>query len=87
MNKEEPSLYMNIKDCHFLVDSNIGDPTDLEPRYVEDKKNWTLILSLPFLNAQKSSQFFRAFYVPWFGDYFINFGEVQLLRSNKIKIQ
>lgn len=86
MNKEEPRLYMNISNCHYFVDSTIGDPGPYEPRYAEDVKNWTIIKTLPFLDSSKSNRLFRAFYVPILSENYVTYGELQLLRSTRLKV-
>lgn len=61
--------------CHYLLDSHfplrpIPAVDSLEPPYVLDTKTWDPLLCAPFLDAQNSKSFFRAFWVPgsWWGN-------------------
>ncbi|XP_077288561.1 alpha-1,2-mannosyltransferase Alg9 isoform X2 [Arctopsyche grandis] len=55
MNREEPKSYIEIGNCHYFVDSTIGDPGPLEPSYADDVENWTIVksgkLSMKFWNS------------------------------------
>ncbi|XP_063890718.1 alpha-1,2-mannosyltransferase ALG9 [Helicoverpa armigera] len=63
MNKGDNRTYIKPSECHYLVDSSIGKPSALEPAYHKDP-SWEIISSVAILDAQKSHQVFRAFYVP-----------------------
>ncbi|KAF9793756.1 hypothetical protein SFRURICE_003580 [Spodoptera frugiperda] len=64
LNKGDNRTYIKPKECHYLVDSSIGRPSTLEPAYHKDSTTWEVISSVPILDAKKSHQVFRAFYVP-----------------------
>lgn len=83
-NREEPSLYFDINKCHFLLDLDVGRETELEPNYSKQRDKWKVVKSLPFLNAEKSSSFFRSFYIPFLTDYYVHYGNFSLLQANKI---
>lgn len=85
-NKEAPSLYYNISNCHFLIDLDLGKETDLEPIYSKRTDTWKVVTSYKFLDAEKSNQFARAFYVPLLSEKYIVFGNFSLLQSVKLKI-
>lgn len=78
MNVEDPSVYVKEQDCDYLVDVDFPLHPDnpLEPRYMEDTKNWQVMHCEPFLDAENSHRLSRAFWVPgspglaW-GDYCI----------------
>ncbi|ODM96605.1 Alpha-1,2-mannosyltransferase ALG9 [Orchesella cincta] len=64
-NLEEPTRYVNITQCDYLVD--LSDPervTPLEPNYAAKTSEWKVLSEYPFLNPAKSHVFFRAFYIP-----------------------
>ncbi|XP_064394142.1 alpha-1,2-mannosyltransferase ALG9-like [Halichondria panicea] len=65
INKEEPSRYFDISECHFLVDLDLPESSDEDPSYFKDTKTWKLVASHPFLDAQRSHKFYRAFYIPF----------------------
>ncbi|XP_069752069.1 alpha-1,2-mannosyltransferase ALG9 isoform X4 [Narcine bancroftii] len=52
-NREEPSRYVDIRQCHYLVDLDIESETPREPRYSADKDNWMVIAYKPFLDASR----------------------------------
>lgn len=64
LNKGDNRTYIPPKECHYLVDSSIGRPSALEPAYHKDSSSWEVISSVAILDAKKSHQVFRAFYVP-----------------------
>lgn len=86
-NKEEPSLYFNASDCHFLLDLDLGKETDLEPIYAKQSDLWRVVSSYRFLNSERSSSLARAFYVPFLSERFVTYGNFSLLQSVKLKIQ
>lgn len=87
-NQEAPSVYFDINKCHFLIDLDLGRETKLEPIYAKKRDRWKVVKSVPFLNAEKSNSFFRAFYIPFLSDKYIQTGNFSLLQVNKqIKIK
>ncbi|XP_064896385.1 alpha-1,2-mannosyltransferase ALG9 isoform X3 [Columba livia] len=50
-NKEEPSRYIDISKCHYLVDLDTAAETPREPRYSSNKEEWVTIAYKPFLDA------------------------------------
>ncbi|EEB12136.1 alpha-1,2-mannosyltransferase ALG9, putative [Pediculus humanus corporis] len=88
MNKEEPSRYFDINQCHFLIDCDYGrEETPLEPNYSQQTDKWTPLVSIPFLNSEKSSVFFRAFYIPFMSDKYCTYAKYTLLKSTKFKFK
>lgn len=86
-NKEVPGLYFDINKCNFLLDLNTGKETDLEPNYASRTDRWKVLKSYPFLIAEKSNSFFRAFYVPFLSENFVTYGNFSLLQSTKLRIK
>lgn len=82
-NKEELSRYISVLDCHFLVDSDYPEASQRDPPYSRDSANWTIVESYPFLDAQRSPQLFRAFYIPYLSDKKCKFIGYNLLQNKK----
>uniref|UniRef100_A0A6B2L1M8 Mannosyltransferase n=1 Tax=Arcella intermedia TaxID=1963864 RepID=A0A6B2L1M8_9EUKA len=61
LNKEEPSRYIPLDQCHYIVDRLPKE--SIFEKY--DQAKWETILSEPFLDAPNSHKLFRAFYVPY----------------------
>ncbi|XP_068152599.1 alpha-1,2-mannosyltransferase ALG9 [Drosophila tropicalis] len=80
MNQENEFMYFDYNQCHFLIDFDHGQYTELEPNYAKRSKDWTIMKSLPFLIPEKSHQLFRAFYVPFLTDNHIQYGDFNLLK-------
>lgn len=66
--------------CHFLLDLDTGRYSDREPNYAAREKEWTVLKSVPFLDARGSHPFFRTFYVPFVGDDYVKYGNLNLLQ-------
>lgn len=84
-NLEEPSRYVDLKQCHYLVDLDTDEETPLEPRYSASKEEWTIIAYKPFLQASRSSPLFRAFYIPFISDHHITFRRYAILKPRRQK--
>uniref|UniRef100_A0A3Q2QSV8 Mannosyltransferase n=1 Tax=Fundulus heteroclitus TaxID=8078 RepID=A0A3Q2QSV8_FUNHE len=84
-NLEEPSRYVDIKQCHYLVDLETDEETPLEPRYSTNKEEWTVIAYKPFLQASRSSPLFRAFYVPFISDHHTTYRRYVILKARRQK--
>lgn len=84
MNREEPSRYFDIAQCHFLVDLDIASDSPLEPRYSEESHTWHLAMKFPFLHATRSHQLLRAFYVPWYSESHTTFSDYVLLLNKPL---
>uniref|UniRef100_H3BHK5 Mannosyltransferase n=1 Tax=Latimeria chalumnae TaxID=7897 RepID=H3BHK5_LATCH len=52
-NKEEPSRYVDLNRCHYLVDLDTMVETPREPRYTANRDDWIVIAYKPFLDASK----------------------------------
>ncbi|CAG9771208.1 unnamed protein product [Ceutorhynchus assimilis] len=86
-NREEPSLYLNVSECHFLLDLDLDKESDLEPIYAKQSDHWKVVASYRFLDSEKSNRFARAFYVPFISENYLTFGNFSLLQSVKLKIK
>lgn len=84
LNQENMFMYSNYSNCDFLLDFDTEKYTELEPNYTE-REEWKVIKSLPFLNNEKSSNWFRAFYIPFVSYRYNTFGNFNLLQRNSVK--
>ncbi|XP_054899742.1 alpha-1,2-mannosyltransferase ALG9 isoform X2 [Poeciliopsis prolifica] len=84
-NLEEPSRYVDIKQCHYLVDLETDEETPLEPRYSTSKEEWSVIAYKPFLQASRSSPLFRAFYIPFISDHHTTYRRYMILKARRQK--
>ena len=80
-NLEEANRYVDVDNCHFLVDFNSGIKTKREPIFSADSSRWLILEELDFLDTSSSPIFFRAFYVPYYYSHKNKFGKYQLLQS------
>uniref|UniRef100_A0A8C6SAZ7 Mannosyltransferase n=1 Tax=Neogobius melanostomus TaxID=47308 RepID=A0A8C6SAZ7_9GOBI len=78
-NLEEPSRYVDLRQCHYLVDLDFEEETSLEPRY-SSKEEWNIIAYKPFLQASRSSSIFRAFYIPFISDHHTTYRRYVILK-------
>ncbi|KAM8815651.1 alpha-1,2-mannosyltransferase ALG9 isoform 4-T4 [Rhynchonycteris naso] len=69
-NREEPSRYIDISKCHYLVDLDIMKETPREPKYSSNREDWISLASRPFLDASRSS-----FALPYLMAFGLNFWE------------
>lgn len=86
MNNEDVFMYFDYKKCHFLLDLDLEKYTELEPNYAQRNKDWSVRKSIPFLDAEKSNKFLRAFYVPFLSSSYVKYGNFNLLQRKKLKI-
>ncbi|KAI9830844.1 MAG: hypothetical protein M1819_005369 [Sarea resinae] len=65
-NLEDPGKYTEIGHCSFLVDSSFpgASPSELEPDYAQDDKNWEVLASYEFLDASRTSLVGRILWIP-----------------------
>lgn len=84
-NKENVAMYFDYTKCHFLIDLDLERYTDLEPNYAGKLKDWIIIKSLPFLNTEKSHSIYRAFYVPFVSEKYIQYSDFYLLQRRRFK--
>ncbi|XP_038209222.1 alpha-1,2-mannosyltransferase ALG9 [Zerene cesonia] len=78
------STYFHPSKCNYLVDSDIGKPTELQPFYHKDTKNWEISSSVPILDASKSNKIFRAFYIPAVSYKHLVYANLYLLKNISI---
>ncbi|CAB3221142.1 unnamed protein product [Arctia plantaginis] len=82
-NKGDNRTYLNPSQCHYLVDSDAGNPTTLQPFYHKDP-SFEIVASVPILEASKSHQVLRAFYVPVLSSKNTVFANLYLLKNKLV---
>ncbi|XP_047542826.1 alpha-1,2-mannosyltransferase ALG9 [Vanessa atalanta] len=85
-NKGDNRTYLQPSECHYLVDSDIGTPTTLQPPYHKNVNTWEIVASVPILDATKSHKIFRAFYIPVLSNKNVVYANLYLLRNKIINI-
>ncbi|XP_074592962.1 alpha-1,2-mannosyltransferase ALG9-like [Brevipalpus obovatus] len=83
-NEEEPSRYIPVSQCHFLIDTDIEKRSPSEPNYSQSSK-WDIKYSAPLLDNTASPRFWRSFYLPFIfhsNNQFVNFN---LLKNRNLK--
>lgn len=83
MNREEPSRYVDVSSCDFLIDFDNGETAAMEPKYAADTDRWELAFSSRFLIASQSHRLFRAFFIPFVSESHCVYGSYQLLRAKR----
>jgi len=81
LNQEEPSRYINVTNCDYLVDLDLKD--QLEEHYLQNKDQWEVVFNYPFLDVANSHQFYRAFYIPTISEKYTTFGKYVMLRNKR----
>uniref|UniRef100_A0A4W6D5I1 Mannosyltransferase n=1 Tax=Lates calcarifer TaxID=8187 RepID=A0A4W6D5I1_LATCA len=84
-NLEEPTRYVDLRQCHYLVDLDTDEETPLEPRYSANKDEWNIIAYKPFLQASRSSPLLRAFYIPFISDHHTTYRRYVILKPRRQK--
>ncbi|KAK5887519.1 hypothetical protein CesoFtcFv8_016117 [Champsocephalus esox] len=84
-NLEEPSRYMDLRQCHYVVDLDTEEETPLEPRYALNKEEWNVIAFKPFLQASRSHPLFRAFYIPFVSEHHTTYRRYVILKPRRQK--
>ncbi|XP_064638611.1 alpha-1,2-mannosyltransferase ALG9-like [Lineus longissimus] len=85
LNLEEPSRYFDVNKCHYLIDLDASEETAREPRYVMNTTNWKVLASSHFMDASRSHQFFRAFYIPLLTDRYCTYTSYNILKTTRTK--
>ncbi|CAI9737087.1 alpha-1,2-mannosyltransferase ALG9-like [Octopus vulgaris] len=81
MNMEEPTRYINVSKCHYLIDLDVPTETKLEPRYSKKTQEWKILVSSKFLYPQQSHRIFRAFYIPFISSDYCTYHNYNLLKA------
>lgn len=60
-NREEPSRYVPLAACHYVVALEEGD----DRSRLSLRPEWEVAVRLPFLDSSRSPSITRAFFIPW----------------------
>lgn len=83
LNAEEPTRYINVTRCHFLIDLDVQTATEFEPRYSQNLKEWTAVVTAKFLDNPRSHRFFRAFFIPFLSNRYVKYIDYNVLQSSR----
>lgn len=61
-NREEISRYIQVSQCHFIVDTDYQSWSELNPPY---SKKYPVVLSWPFLDSTRTKFPWRSFFLPF----------------------
>ncbi|KAJ5291935.1 GPI mannosyltransferase [Penicillium angulare] len=66
LNIEDPSKYVDVSECSFLIDSYFPgrEATELEPHYVLDDNEWKALSCASFLDTAQTGLLGRLIWVP-----------------------
>eukprot|EP00927_Polykrikos_kofoidii_P059259 TRINITY_DN54463_c0_g1_i1.p1 TRINITY_DN54463_c0_g1~~TRINITY_DN54463_c0_g1_i1.p1 ORF type:complete len:637 (-),score=95.83 TRINITY_DN54463_c0_g1_i1:100-1956(-) len=80
-NEEEVSRYIDPEKCDYLVDLILGDGEGDIPRL--RKGSWDIVKEVPFLDASRSKQPWRSFFVPGVSSKRVVYAPYRLLRRRR----
>ncbi|XP_056314550.1 alpha-1,2-mannosyltransferase ALG9 [Danio aesculapii] len=84
-NLEETSRYVELKQCHYLVDLATETEAPREPRYAANKEEWSIIADKPFLDTTRSSRLLRAFFIPFLSEQYTTYSRYVILKPRRPK--
>ncbi|KAF4113562.1 alpha-1,2-mannosyltransferase ALG9 [Onychostoma macrolepis] len=84
-NLEEPSRYVELKQCHYLVDLATETEAPREPQYATNKEEWSIIAEKPFLDPTRSSRLLRAFFIPFLSEQYTTYSRYVILKPRRPK--
>ncbi|GMG16228.1 unnamed protein product [Phytophthora fragariaefolia] len=80
-NREEPSRYVPIEACDYVVDLNL--PGQKEIKFWEEPTTWELVHSEPFLDADRSKSPYRSFFIPVLTPRYVNYADYAVYKRKK----
>ncbi|XP_061382615.1 alpha-1,2-mannosyltransferase ALG9 [Danaus plexippus] len=83
-NRGDNRTYLQPSECHYLVDSDAGKPTRLQPHF-HKRDEWEIVARVPLLDADRSHRIFRAFYVPVLTNKNCVYANLYLLKNRLIE--
>ncbi|XP_059405862.1 alpha-1,2-mannosyltransferase ALG9 isoform X2 [Carassius carassius] len=84
-NLEELLRYVELKQCHYLVDLATETEAPREPRYASNKEEWSIIAEKPFLDTTRSSRLLRAFFIPFLSEQYTTYSRYVILKPKRPK--
>ncbi|KAE8978248.1 Alpha-1,2-mannosyltransferase [Phytophthora rubi] len=80
-NREEPSRYVPIETCDYVVDLNL--PGQQETKFWEEPATWELVHSEAFLDAERSKSPYRSFYIPMLTPQYVKYADYAIYKRKK----
>ncbi|KAG2775501.1 Alpha-1,2-mannosyltransferase [Phytophthora cactorum] len=80
-NREEPSRYVPLETCDYVVDLNL--PGQQEIKFWEEPATWELVHSEPFLDAERSKSPYRSFYIPILTPQYVKYADYAIYKHKK----
>ncbi|EEY65024.1 putative alpha mannosyltransferase [Phytophthora infestans T30-4] len=77
-NREEPSRYVPLETCDYVVDLNL--PGQQELKFWEEPETWELVHSEPFLDAERSKSPYRSFYLPILTPQYVKYADYAIYK-------
>lgn len=87
VNKEEPSRYFDLSQCHFLIDTDYPEAGPRDPPYSKETDSWEVIATHPFLDSTRSPVIWRAFYLPFITEAKCSYVNYNLLKNKKLLLK
>ncbi|KAL8597468.1 hypothetical protein ACOMHN_047695 [Nucella lapillus] len=84
LNREEPTRYIDVSRCHYLIDLDLPTESDLEPRYSQSE-DWTVVANATFVDASRSHRLMRAFYIPFVSWQYCSYASYNVLKTTRTK--
>jgi alpha-1,2-mannosyltransferase len=82
LNQEEPSRYIPIERCDYLIDFDDGtNGNSDEPNFVEMTDKYKKVYTHPVIIPDKSHWLYRAFYVPFISEKHVAYGNYAALQK------
>ncbi|KAA0716457.1 Alpha-1,2-mannosyltransferase ALG9 [Triplophysa tibetana] len=78
-NLEEPSRYVELKQCHYLVDLATDVEAPREPKYAANKEEWSIIADKPFLDTTRQLYIYYGYLVTLCADIEITYHVYSIL--------
>ncbi|CAI5740115.1 unnamed protein product [Peronospora destructor] len=80
-NREEPSRYVSINVCDYVVDLNLSSQKEI--KFWEEPATWELVHSEQFLDAERSKSPYRSFYIPMLTPRYAHYAEYTIYKRKK----
>ncbi|POM62841.1 Alpha mannosyltransferase [Phytophthora palmivora] len=81
-NREEPSRYVPLETCDYVVDLNL--PSQKEIKFWEEPSTWELVHSESFLDAERSKSPYRSFYIPMLTPQYVKYADYAIYKQKKV---
>ncbi|XP_071950209.1 alpha-1,2-mannosyltransferase ALG9-like [Antedon mediterranea] len=83
MNLEEPTRYIELSKCHYLIDLDVPISTPHEPKFSKFPDQWEVIERQPFLDKERSDKVFRAFFIPYVSHNYVSYVNYTIYKTTR----